>query len=220
VIRLTRATPAEVAAFHARQAEARAGLLAGGLRVWQPCAARMLGARGGVHALAVAVPDGRTIARCSVYWPPMRLWHGLLSVCPLGILKWNIRYVLEMKPSLLVLLCCDHTHSSRPQQRHASRDGARCGRAQERVAAIHRAAGATAVFEAMRACGRPGVGHHMSLDLTFCLAAFVGPLPADWLAYKLMVQRWFPGAWRRFRPLLVRSLADGVEAVPRRVAPV
>jgi len=175
VIRLTRATPAESATFHARQAEARA------------VPARWWAAR--VAAL-----------RCAharrARWPPMRHWRGLMSVCPLGIPKWNIRYALEMKPSLLVLLCCDHTHLSRPQQRHASRDGARCGRAQERVAAIHRAAGATAVFEAMRACGRPGVGHHMSLDLTFCLAAFVGPLPADWLAYKLMVQRWFPGAFR------------------------
>ena len=67
-------------------------------------------------------------------------------------------------------------------------------RAQERVAAIQDAAGFTAVFEAMRDSGKPAIGHHMSLDLTFSLAAFAGPLPGRWLDYKLMVQHWLPGA--------------------------
>ena len=66
---------------------------------------------------------------------------------------------------------------------------------QERIAAIQKAAGFTAVFEAMRDCGKPAIGHHMSLDLSFVLASFAGPLPAAWQEYKLMVHRWFPGAF-------------------------
>ena len=61
------------------------------------------------------------------------------------------------------------------------------------MAAIQDAAGFTAVFEAMRDSGKPAVGHHVSLDLSFSLAAFAGPLPGRWPDYKLMVQRWLPG---------------------------
>ncbi|KAK9832693.1 hypothetical protein WJX81_000845 [Elliptochloris bilobata] len=64
---------------------------------------------------------------------------------------------------------------------------------EERVAAIHKAAGFTSVFEAMRDCGKPAVGHNVSLDLSFSLAAFAGPLPGAWQEYKRMVQQWLPG---------------------------
>ena len=52
------------------------------------------------------------------------------------------------------------------------------------------AAGFGAVFEMMRASKKPAVGHNLSLDLAFSLAAFAQPLPLDWKDYKLLVARW------------------------------
>ena len=52
------------------------------------------------------------------------------------------------------------------------------------------AAGFAAVFEMMRASKKPAVGHNLSLDLAFSLAAFAQPLPLDWKDYKLLVASW------------------------------
>ena len=54
-------------------------------------------------------------------------------------------------------------------------------------------AGFTRVFEMMRDCNKPAVGHNLSFDLTFSLAAFAQQLPQGWLAFKQLVQRWLPG---------------------------
>ena len=57
-------------------------------------------------------------------------------------------------------------------------------------------AGFTAVFEMMRECNKPAVGHNLSFDLTFCLSSFAQTLPPTWTAYKQLVQQWFPaGVW-------------------------
>jgi len=53
--------------------------------------------------------------------------------------------------------------------------------------------GFTAVFEAMRACGAPAVGHNLAWDLAYTLEAFVGPLPPSWAEYKALAAAWFPG---------------------------
>ena len=45
----------------------------------------------------------------------------------------------------------------------------------------------------MRDCNKPAVGHNLSFDLTFSLAAFAQQLPQGWLAFKQLVQRWLPG---------------------------
>ena len=54
-------------------------------------------------------------------------------------------------------------------------------------------AGFAAVFEMMRASKKPAVGHNLSLDLAFTLAAFAQPLPLDWKDYKLLVASWCAG---------------------------
>ena len=57
-------------------------------------------------------------------------------------------------------------------------------------------AGFTEVFELMRDSNKPAVGHNLSFDLTFSLAAFAQQLPHSWLAYKQLVRRWLPaGVW-------------------------
>lgn len=53
--------------------------------------------------------------------------------------------------------------------------------------------GFTKVFEMMRDCNKPAVGHNLSFDLTFSLAAFAQQLPQGWVAFKQLVQHWFPG---------------------------
>ena len=56
------------------------------------------------------------------------------------------------------------------------------------------AAGAfVAVFEAMRDCKKPAVGHNISFDLSYSLHSFARPLPPTWQGYKALVRRWFPG---------------------------
>ena len=42
----------------------------------------------------------------------------------------------------------------------------------------------------MRASKKPAVGHNLSLDLAFTLAAFAQPLPFGWPEYKLLVAKW------------------------------
>eukprot|EP00884_Botryococcus_braunii_P014566 jgi/Botrbrau1/2310/Bobra.101_2s0130.2 len=64
---------------------------------------------------------------------------------------------------------------------------------QQREADIKAAAGFSQVFQLLRECGRPAVGHNPSFDLAYCLESFVGPLPPTWQEYKLAVQRQFPG---------------------------
>jgi poly(A)-specific ribonuclease len=44
----------------------------------------------------------------------------------------------------------------------------------------NRAAGVSLLLEAMRECGRPGVGHNISFDLAFMLGHFAGELPDRW----------------------------------------
>jgi poly(A)-specific ribonuclease len=46
----------------------------------------------------------------------------------------------------------------------------------------NRAAGVSLVLEAMRDCGRPGVGHNIQFDLAFMLQHFAGELPDRWAA--------------------------------------
>ena len=55
------------------------------------------------------------------------------------------------------------------------------------------AAGFTTVFEMMRDSNKPAVGHNLSFDLTFSLAAFAQQLPHSWLSYKQLVRIWLPG---------------------------
>ena len=45
----------------------------------------------------------------------------------------------------------------------------------------------------MRNCNKPAVGHNLSFDLTFSLAAFAQQLPQGWPAFKQLVQQWLPG---------------------------
>lgn len=45
----------------------------------------------------------------------------------------------------------------------------------------------------MRDCRKPAVGHNLSFDLTFSLAAFAQQLPQGWAAFKHLVQQWLPG---------------------------
>lgn len=63
---------------------------------------------------------------------------------------------------------------------------------QSRREAINGAAAFVQILEAMRDCGKPGVGHNLSLDLAFSLQSFVTPLPTRWTQYKELVQKWFP----------------------------
>ena len=176
-IRLTRASPAEVAAFSRRQLEVRVGqrecLVASKATcqyfplqiVFFTQASVQSDFIFGTGCLAPAGSRHMLLAcsdmRCTLL---LGLQTVLLSRCP------------EHRAMLLVL-------ASSPRHVHL----------QERVAAIQDAAGFTAVFEAMRDSGKPAIGHNMSLDLTFSLAAFAGPLPGRWPDYKLMVQHWLPG---------------------------
>lgn len=42
------------------------------------------------------------------------------------------------------------------------------------------------MVEALRDCGRPGVGHNCMYDIAYCMAAFVDPaMPASWEQYKV-----------------------------------
>ena len=45
----------------------------------------------------------------------------------------------------------------------------------------------------MRDSKKPAVGHNLSFDLTFSLAAFAQQLPQGWPAFKQLVQQWLPG---------------------------
>lgn len=46
---------------------------------------------------------------------------------------------------------------------------------------FNRAAGVSLLLEAMRDCGRPGVGHNIQFDLAFMLQHFAGDLPDRWV---------------------------------------
>ena len=46
------------------------------------------------------------------------------------------------------------------------------------------------MFEIIRNSKKPAVGHNMSLDLAFSLAAFARPLPPAWPEYKLLAAEW------------------------------
>ncbi|KAL4459112.1 hypothetical protein ABPG75_013977 [Micractinium tetrahymenae] len=62
----------------------------------------------------------------------------------------------------------------------------------KRIDAIHEAAGFAAVFEAMRDCGKPAVGHNLAFDLAYSLHSYAEELPGSWEEYKALVGRWFP----------------------------
>ena len=52
------------------------------------------------------------------------------------------------------------------------------------------------VFELLRASGKPAVGHNCLFDLAFTLEHLAEPLPKDWSAFKQLVKKWFPGAFK------------------------
>lgn len=58
---------------------------------------------------------------------------------------------------------------------------------------ITRAAGFSTIFELLRDSHKPAVGHNLGFDLAYSLHSFVKPLPASWLEYKQLIDRWFPG---------------------------
>lgn len=62
----------------------------------------------------------------------------------------------------------------------------------KRIATINEAAGFAAVFEAMRECGKPAVGHNLAFDLAYSLHSYAEELPETWEEYKALVGRWFP----------------------------
>ncbi|KAG2487082.1 hypothetical protein HYH03_014327 [Edaphochlamys debaryana] len=77
--------------------------------------------------------------------------------------------------------------------REAARALAAADRA-ERRGAVEAAAGFAAVWEALRECGRPGVGHNCMFDVAYGVAQFgEGRLPATWAGFKGAVASWFRG---------------------------
>ena len=57
-----------------------------------------------------------------------------------------------------------------------------------RLQVINSAAGFTRVLEAMRASGKPAVGHNCMFDFSYVLAACAEPqLPPTWPEYKQLV---------------------------------
>lgn len=62
-----------------------------------------------------------------------------------------------------------------------------------RCDAIRAAAGFSTVWELIRDSGKPGVGHNLSLDLSYSLQSFIQELPPMWPEYKALVQAWLPG---------------------------
>lgn len=59
----------------------------------------------------------------------------------------------------------------------------------DKIARIHAAAGFAAVFDAMRASGKPCVGHNCMFDISYGLFSFADSyLPATWTDYKTMVR--------------------------------
>lgn len=74
------------------------------------------------------------------------------------------------------------------------------------------AAGFSVVFELLRECGKPAVGHNVRYDLAFCLAAFVQrPLPKTWREFKRLVGAWFPGGVYDTKHLARVLAAGGTE---------
>lgn len=59
-----------------------------------------------------------------------------------------------------------------------------------KVQDVNDAVGFSSIFEMMRDCGKPAVGHNLMFDLGFSLQQFVEPLPRNWDAYKELVSRW------------------------------
>lgn len=185
-IRLTRASPAEVAAFSRRQLEVRVGQRA------CPChkqiclsvfsiAGHLFSTQAAVNKRLCSMTA--CLVQCLASAGSRHLFLACSDMCcthmnGLQTMLLSRSFVFRTSGNAAFLLASSPCRV----------------RAQERVAAIQDAAGFTAVFEAMRDSGKPAIGHHMSLDLTFSLAAFAGPLPGRWPDYKLMVQHWLPGA--------------------------
>ena len=59
--------------------------------------------------------------------------------------------------------------------------------------AILDASGFSAVFDKMRECGKPAIGHNFSFDVAYSVHSFVSPLPPTWEEYRELVQWQFPG---------------------------
>jgi poly(A)-specific ribonuclease len=86
------------------------------------------------------------------------------------------------KPRLVIsLMTKSQIEQSKLQERQAK----------ERM--INQAAGFSTIFELLRDCQKPAVGHNLGFDLAYSLHSFVKPLPAGWLEYKQLIDRWFPG---------------------------
>ncbi|GIL60258.1 hypothetical protein Vafri_14886 [Volvox africanus] len=65
---------------------------------------------------------------------------------------------------------------------------------EERRRAVMAAAGFAAVWEAIRECGRPGVGHNCLFDVAYSIAQFgEGQLPRTWDGFKHVTAHWFRG---------------------------
>ncbi len=63
-----------------------------------------------------------------------------------------------------------------------------------RAAALREAAGFAAVFDMMRASGKPGVGHNCMFDVAYALQNFaVGDLPGRWSEFKALAAYWHSG---------------------------
>lgn len=87
-------------------------------------------------------------------------------------------------PSLRLIRVPDMATATRLQQEDK----------EERIRAVHDAAGFARVFELMRESKKPGVGHNAMFDINYSVQQFVNPeLPSSWSDYKKMVQQWFPG---------------------------
>ena len=63
----------------------------------------------------------------------------------------------------------------------------------QQVEKINSSAAFTRVLEAMRASGKPAVGHNCNFDVAYLLAIVEKSLPRQWEDYKLLVKDWFPG---------------------------
>lgn len=64
---------------------------------------------------------------------------------------------------------------------------------EERRRAILNASGFSRVFDALRKCGKPAIGHNLSFDVAYSIHSFVSPLPPSWEEFRQLVQWQFPG---------------------------
>ena len=61
----------------------------------------------------------------------------------------------------------------------------------ERVHGLQAAGGMVQVLEALRAAGKPAVGHNCGFDVVYLLTQLAGPAPT-WAAFQAACAHWFP----------------------------